>query len=202
MSPIPPKPQPVALRIELLDVTPHVWRRVLVSNQWTLASLHNYLQWVMGWMDTHAHEFHVANGVVAPDWWIQEFGQVSDTSNYRDERRVSVATIAREVGLGGEVQYHYDMGDGWQHRIVIETLAPHWSSVELPLPMCVAGENACPPYDVGGPHGYALFLEILGDRSHEEHEEMARWIGGVFDPKGFDLNRLNREWRGAKKRRR
>jgi hypothetical protein len=70
------------------------------------------------------------------------------------------------------------------------------------LPACLAGENACPPDDVGGPHGYALLLEILGDRSHEEHVDMARWIGGVFDPKGFDLNRLNREWRGAKKSRR
>jgi hypothetical protein len=199
---MPPLPQPIALRVELLDVAPLVWRRVVVSNQWTLASLHHYLQWVLGWTDTHAHEFQVADGVVAPDWWIHEVGQDSDTSNYRDERRVSVATVAREVGLGGEVEYHYDMGDGWRHRIVIETLPPHWSRAELPLPACVAGENACPPDDVGGPHGYALFLEIMGDRSHEQHEDTVRWVGGVFDPKGFDLNRLNREWRGAKKRRR
>ena len=199
---MPPKPQPVALRIELLDVAPLVWRRVLVSNQWTLASLHNYLQWVMGWMEPHAHEFHVTDGVVAPDWWIHEVGQDSDTSNYRDERRVSVATVAREVGLGGEVQYQYDMGDGWRHRIVIESLPPHWSSAELPLPACVGGANTCSPDDVGGPHGYALFLEIMGDRDHEQHEDMVRWIGGVFDPKGFDLNRLNREWSGAQKRRR
>ena len=81
-------------------------------------------------------------------------------------------------------------------------LAVHRSSAELPLPACVAGENAYPPDDVGGPHGYALFLEIMGDRDHEQHEDMVRCIGGVFDPKGFDLNRLNREWRGAKKRRR
>ncbi|MCB1624075.1 MAG: plasmid pRiA4b ORF-3 family protein, partial [Pseudomonadales bacterium] len=72
----------------------------------------------------------------------------------------------------------------------------------VPLPTCVAGENACPPENVGGPHGYAQFLEILADRRHEEHEEMARWIGGVFDPKGFDLNRVNRDWKNAKPRRR
>lgn len=54
-------------------------------------------------------------------------------------------------------------------------------------------------HDVGGPPGYALFLESLKDREHEQHDDMIRWIGGVFDPKGFDLNRLNREWRGAKK---
>jgi hypothetical protein len=198
--PATPRPKAIALRIELLDVAPLVWRRVLVSNQSMLASLHNYLQWVMGWMDTHAHEFQVGVGIVAPDWWIHEVGLDSDTSNYRDERRVSVATVAGELGIGGEMEYRYDMGDGWRHRIVIESPPPHWSNIDLPLPTCLAGENACPPDDVGGPPGYALFLEILGDREHEQHEDMIRWIGGVFDPKGFDLNRLNREWRGTKKR--
>ncbi|HEY6515848.1 MAG TPA: hypothetical protein VIY50_06860, partial [Steroidobacteraceae bacterium] len=60
----------------------------------------------------------------------------------------------------------------------------------------------CPPEDVGGPHGYAEFLRALGERRHEQHEDMARWIGGVFDPKGFDLNWINRDWKGAKRRRR
>ena len=46
--PTPPRAKAVALRIELLDVTPRVWRRVLVPNHWTLASLHVYLQWVIG----------------------------------------------------------------------------------------------------------------------------------------------------------
>jgi hypothetical protein len=33
---------------------------------------------------------------------------------------------------------------------------------------------------VGGPHGYTLFLGIVGDGKHEQHEDMVRWIGGVF----------------------
>lgn len=198
----PPRPRPVALRIELLDVVPLVWRRALVSNQWTLASLHSYLQWIMGWTDSHAHEFQVGTILVAPDWWIDEVGLDSDIANYRDERRVSVTAMAAELGVGGEAEYRYDMGDGWQHRIVIESPAPLRAAQDLPLPICLAGENACPPEDVGGPHGYAEFLKILGDRRHEQYEDMVRWIGGVFDPRGFDLNRLNREFKGAKRRRR
>ena len=78
-----------------------------------------------------------------------------------------------------------------------------WARVpDLRLPVCLAGENACQPEDVGGPHGYALLLEVLTDRRHEQHQDMVRWIGGVFDPKGFDLNRINRDFKGAKKRRR
>lgn len=197
----PPTPKAVALRIELREVVPLVWRRVLVPNQWTLASLHHYLQWVIGWTDSHAHEFEVGAGLVAPGWWIREAGSDEEVSRYRDERRVSVAAVPSELGARGEFEYRYDMGDGWQHRIVIES-APASRLGDLPLPACVAGENACPPEDVGGPHGYALFLEILGDRQHEQHEDMMRWIGGVFDPKGFDLNRINREWTGPKRRRR
>ena len=197
----PPTAKAVALRIELLEVIPLVWRRVLVPNHWTLASLHHYLQWVMGWTDSHAHEFEVGDGLVAPDWWIREAGSEEEVSRYRDERRVSVAAVVSEVGAHGEFEYRYDMGDGWQHRIVIES--PPTSTVsEWRLPVCVAGENACPPEDVGGPQGYALFLDTLGDRQHEQHDDMVRWIGGVFDPKGFDLNRINRDWTGAKRRRR
>ena len=200
--PTPPRPQPVALRVELLDVAPLVWRRVLVSNQWTLASLHGYLQWVMGWRDTHAHEFEIGTGMVGPDWWIKEVRMDRDAGSWRDERRCSVAAVVTELGMRGEFEYRYDMGDGWRHRIVIETLPAIWTNSDLPLPVCVAGENACPPDDIGGPPGYELFLRILGDRKHEQHEDMVRWIGGVFDPKGFDLNRINREFKGAKKGRR
>ena len=84
-----------------------------------------------------------------------------------------------ELGARREFKYDYDMGDGWEHRIVIES-APAPKVHGLPLPICVAGENACPPQDVGGPHGYADFLGALGDRQHEQHDDMMRWIGGVF----------------------
>jgi len=197
----PPPPKAVALRIELLEVVPLVWRRVLVPDHWTLASLHHYLQWVVGWTESHAHEFEVGDGLVAPDWWIKESGSEEEAGRYRDERRVSVAAVVSELGARGEFEYRYDMGDGWEHRIVIET--PPASTISNPrLPVCLAGENACPPEDVGGPHGYATFLEILADRRHEQHEDMVRRIGGVFDAKGFDLNRINRDWKGAKQRRR
>lgn len=62
MARVSQRPRPIALRIELLDAAPLVWRRVLVSNQWTLASLHGYLQWAMGWTNSHAHEFDVGEG--------------------------------------------------------------------------------------------------------------------------------------------
>ena len=102
------------LRIELLEVAPLVWRRVLVSEHWKLANLHQYLQWVMGWTDSHAHEFQVGDGLIAPDWWIQEAESEEIADRYRDERLVSVAAVVAELGGRGEFEYRYDMGDGWE----------------------------------------------------------------------------------------
>jgi hypothetical protein len=195
-----PAPKPITLRVEILNIEPLIWRRIVVSNHSTLATLHNYLQWVLGWEDRHAHEFHVGHQVIAPAWWISEMALASDVSNFKDESRVSVAKVVGELGIGGTFEYHYDMGDGWEHRLVIETLPS--SSTHLPLPRCIAGENACPPEDVGGPPGYAGFLQCIADATHEEHIAMLEWVGGAFDPKGFDLNRINRDRRPGGKQRR
>ena len=153
----------------------------------------------MGWRDTHVHEYQVGDGIVAPDWWIHELGDEAGICH--DERRVSVARVVSEVGEHGEFEYRYDMGDDWRLRIVIES-PPVGLIEDVRLPLCIAGENAGPPDDVGGPHGFHEFLASISDLSHEQHMENIRWIGGVFDPKGFDLNRLNREWKGARAKRR
>lgn len=193
------KSSPIALRIELLDIEPMIWRRIFVSNVWTFATLHNYLQWVMGWQDSHPHEFRIADHCIAPDWWIAEISGDHRFKTYEDEKRSPIAGVVRELGIGGELTYHYDMGDDWVHRIVIESPPPRWIDLELRSPQCLAGENACPPEDVGGPDGYQHFLECLADASNKEHADMLEWIGGAFDPKGFDLNRLNRDWKPGKR---
>jgi hypothetical protein len=56
---------------------------------------------------------------------------------------------------------------------------------------CTAGENACPPEDVGGTGGYASFLEAIADPKHEEHHAMLDWVGYPFDRRAFDLNVIN-----------
>ncbi len=84
---------------------------MLVSNQWTLASLHHDLQWIMGWTDSHAHEFQVGDSVVAPEWWIREVGPGPDARTCQGERRVSVASVVGKVGVSGEFVCIHDMGD-------------------------------------------------------------------------------------------
>lgn len=85
--------------------------------------------------------------------------------------------------------YLYDFGDSWEHEITVEDiLAPKDGGLRI---VCTAGENACPPEDVGGEGGYASFLEASANPQHERHAEMLDWIGYPFDPRAFDLNAVN-----------
>ncbi len=43
--------------------------------------------------------------------------------------------------------------------------------------------------------GYLEFLSAIKDPKHGEHDSMLTWIGGAFDPEGFDLNAINRALR-------
>lgn len=47
------------LQVQLGEVRPPVWRRVLVPAAATLAELHEVLQVARGWTDSHLHGFEV-----------------------------------------------------------------------------------------------------------------------------------------------
>ena len=47
------------LKVSLRDISPMIWRRLLVTNFTTIAQLHHILQTAMGWQDLHLHQFRV-----------------------------------------------------------------------------------------------------------------------------------------------
>jgi hypothetical protein len=173
------------LYISLNDIRPPIWRRVLVPASVTLPKLHTMLQQVMGWQDYHLHVFEIGDvsyGVPDPDY--PELG-------IQSEKRVRLSDIAptEDSSFG----YEYDFGDSWQHTILVEKIHP-WDG-KINYPVCIGGARACPPEDCGGSGGYENFLEAIADPDHEEHTESLQWIGGYFDPEGFDPNAVNKELR-------
>jgi hypothetical protein len=169
------------LRIELLDVSPTVWRRLLVPGSIKLHKLHAVLLWTMGWAGGHLHEFVIGHdhyGEPDPDFDTPPRVQ-------RDDR----FTLAVALGARKSFIYLYDFGDGWEHRVTVEKTLP--ADPALKLPQCLDGANACPPEDVGGPPGYEDFLEAIHDPAHEEHDAMLEWCGGAFDPAAFDPAAVN-----------
>jgi hypothetical protein len=170
------------LRIALADVKPQIWRSVLVPGSVSLAQLHEIMQIVMGWTDSHLHEFVIGKtryGTPDPDWPSSE--------PVMAEERVTLAEAVSSTE--GKFAYRYDFGDGWEHELRIENTLPLDPGTHYPL--CIAGANACPPEDVGGPFGYLHFLQAIRNSRHEQHAELLSWCGGSFDPVAFDLDTIN-----------
>ena len=97
----------------------------------------------------------------------------------------------RQVVVGEKFKffYAYDVGDDWEHEILVEKKLPYSSDIHYLV--CITGKRACPPEDCGGPWGYAELLEIITDPSHLEYEERMEWVGGSFEPDVFDIDEVN-----------
>ena len=178
-SPQPPGQSVFCLRIQLREVHPVIWRRVLVPGSVRMAKLAYMLIAAMGWNDTHLHGFRVGQkeyGMHVDDWPEEEI----------DEKTVTVLQTLRNEK---RFVFDYDFGDSWEHDVMVEDLT--WSYFGLKYAVVLDGQNACPPDDVGGTYGYADFLEAIRDPAHEEHDGWIEWVGGSFDPSEFDLAGAN-----------
>jgi hypothetical protein len=133
------------------------------------------LQAAMGWEDRHLHSFEIDGARFG-----MQFDEVPEGE--LDEKDV---TVLRAIGDTRRFTYEYDFGDSWRHEVVVESFFR--SPRGLKFAVCVDGQNACPPEDCGGPPGYADVLEVLADPSHDEHEHMRGWVGGLIDAAEFDL---------------
>jgi hypothetical protein len=174
------------LHVELEHIEPPIWRRLLVPATITLPQLHDLLQLAMGWTNSHLHSFTIGK---------KTFGMAGvDGFEDLDMLDESKQTLEGVLGQSArEFVYEYDFGDSWHHRIAVKPLAQ--PNTDWHYPLCTGGARAAPPDDVGGAPGYEQFLTAIKDPTHEDHDRMLTWIGGVFDPEGFDLNAINRTLR-------
>jgi hypothetical protein len=178
-------PKLYELHVELEDIQPRIWRKILVPGSIKLSKLHDLLQLVMGWNNSHLHSFQFGKRVFS--------GRPAELEdlNMLDENRYTLEAVLDD--LLSEFVYDYDFGDSWRHLIQPKLVSKPNS--EWFYPLCIAGDRAAPPDDVGGTPGYLEFLKAIGNPKHPEHEDMLIWIGGAFDPEGFDLNAINRTLR-------
>jgi hypothetical protein len=158
------------VKVTLKGIRPPIWRRVLLPPEISLEKLHLVLQAVMGWTNCHLHKF-TADGISYGDT------SIDTESPMNNEKRYRLNHIVR--GEKEKFFYVYDLGDYWEHEILVEKMVVH--AERLAYPVCITGKRACPPEDCGGPWGYEELLEILKDPSHPEHEERLDWL-----PRGFD----------------
>ena len=151
------RPDEVAvLRIEVLDIEPLIWRRVAVRTSMNLKGVHGVIQAAMGWLDYHSWEFEANK---------QKYGMlVPNEPEWNERIKNAAATKLSPLLAKGvrEIGYVYDMGDNWQHRIIIEKLEAGDPGVRYP--QFLGGERRCPPEDSGGLPGYYEFLGNIASK--------------------------------------
>jgi hypothetical protein len=168
------------LRITLDDVEPAVLRRIELPLNIRLDRLHLAIQAAMGWSNSHLYEIRAGDvGWGDPD--------PDGGDGPLDARKARLVDVLEDVGAK-TLRYLYDFGDGWEHTIKIERIADAVPGIAYPR--LVEAVGRCPPEDVGGPWGYAEFLEALKDPKHQRHTELRDWIGDDFDPKLVDTDHL------------
>ncbi len=167
------------VRIVLLDVKPEVWRRLVIPTSLTMGELARVFIVAMGWDDVHLHGFRVRDEVYG----------IEDEDAPDEQRDEDSWTVAEALELCDRFYFDYDFGDGWVHEIEVESR----SLAMQEGAECVAGENACPPDDIGGPAGFRRFLEAIGDPDDAEHDRYLWSMEGTFDPTRFDLFEVNAE---------
>jgi hypothetical protein len=179
------------LRITLRGVKRPIWRRIQVRDC-TLDKLHEHIQTVMGWTNSHLHDFDIDGQRYGdPELMEEDFSE----RYYKDSTITLLSSILPEDNKPIRFQYEYDFGDAWKHEVSFEGCPKPEKGQKYPL--CLEGERACPPEDVGGVGGYVKFLKTIKNREHKERVETLEWVEGWFDPDEFDATTATKSlWKG------
>jgi len=178
-------PQTYELKCTILDIEPPIWRSVRVPGDLTLSGLHTVLQTLFSWDDAHLHGFIVKDVEYGP---LDEDFE-GDDDDIQDDSDVTLDSL--ELTAGAKFHYTYDFGDNWEVDIVVEKIEE--ATEELLDPVCLAGERAAPPEDVGGIPGYENLVAVMKKKRHPQRRELIEWLGYEFDPEEFDIDEINEE---------
>jgi len=170
-------------KVTLDNLNIPIWRKFQVENDITLKRLAATILIVMGWTNTHLHQFLIGKkryGVPQKD--------LIDHDNFEDEGKFRLCDLP-EKELS-KFRFAYDFGDGWEHTIRLEKVLDRQEGVQYPV--CIGGARKCPRENCGGPYEYDNFLSIISDPKDPEYPATIYEVGKDFDPGMFDVDSVNR----------
>jgi Plasmid pRiA4b ORF-3-like protein len=175
------------IKVALVDSKPAVWRRVTIAANAPLAELHDIIQLVFGWTNSHLHQF-----IEGDDWYggdvifsDPDFQEFFD-DEIEDEYEIAIGALLADPG--DELRYLYDFGDGWRHIIRLEGIE---ASAAYTAPRCIGGRGMSPLDDAGGVRGWSEKVRVSQDPTDPDYTEVRDWLGlapgEVLDPASFDV---------------
>ena len=190
-------------KIVMVDIEPPIWRRFKVSSTMNFHQFHEVIQRIMGWQNYHMYSFTVGNTS------IEYLDSESDFMNYGNMKLEHSVDLNLEDVFrkkGDEAIYTYDLGDNWEHEVVLEKVE-NVSSNKIEA-ICLDGARACPKEDCGSSSGYydcviayyqnKKWQYYPGDKhfedtdEQEEFNELIEWLED-WQPEYFDIEKINKE---------
>ena len=131
------------LYVQLLDIEPVIWRRLVAPIDWNLGRLHLVLQAAFNGWNYHLHTFKIG-GLSYGD--TEAGNELAGELNARvfNQAEVRLADFSRNDGV--RFVYTYDFGDNWRHMVELEDLVAE--DVAPKSARCLGGARARPPEDV------------------------------------------------------
>jgi hypothetical protein len=173
-------PKVYEFKVTLQGTEPLVWRKFLAHEFIELSELHMLIQMTMGWEASHLYEFKIND---------KSYSE-SDGLDELDMEEAEGVMLCEVLGSVKKFKYIYDFGDNWSHEIeIMRTLE---TDPRMYYPVCVGGENACPPEDCGGIYGFDQLKKTISGEESREKDELLSWIGGYYNPSTFDPNFVNK----------
>ena len=184
------------LRVWIREISPQIWRRLLVRSDSTIAQLHDTLQIAFGWTDEHLHQFLIRG----KPYGIGRSGGISFGDNQHQIRLCDFHFRTRERWV-----YEYDLTNWWQHEIRLEQVLP--LDPAKCYPVCLAGKRRAPIEDCGGPWAFMelqdehpllkvlpQFAQLLLDHRDDldDHRDELRELAYWIVREDFDRQAVNR----------
>jgi hypothetical protein len=177
----------VILEISLRHIKPRIWRGFSVPGNIRLDRLHDVIQAVMGWTNSHLHAFRIGHHEYhQADPNDASWQQTMSDTVIHDESKYTLRDLIQAAG--DKFCYTYDFGDDWEHDVKVKAILP--ATQRMKTASCHHGARACPPEDCGSVPGYYDLCAALPNPKHPEHKHWKGWIG-TYDPNHFDLDDVN-----------
>lgn len=169
-------------RVVLRDTSPHLWRRLRVNSNITVADFHRTLEVAMGWSGSRPYRFLLRGRIHG----INSPGGQNDVNHLR---LADFHFLPKERFL-----YEYDVGSNdrprWQHQVRFERALP--VEPQRLYPVCIGGVGAAPPENCGGPKGLAEFRALF--RPSYILHRLAALLDGGLSEKGIEELHYLRPW--------
>lgn len=145
------------LKITLSHIKPPIWRRLLIDSESTFEDLDELIQMMFDWNDMHLHQFEMrkTNGQrtttfiepTTPDdvadnfrIFFPQFNAFNPALKTENERLKTHFKKEKDRCI-----YTYDLGEGWQHEIILEKIVQPQPEIEYPY--CLKAIRPAPGED-------------------------------------------------------